>query len=74
MYFRRGAFSGVTTWMSGGLTPTRREKAAKPGARISDDGGRPRRLRPAYILAVVWVLVGSALYAVEVVRLVSGLG
>jgi hypothetical protein len=30
--------------------------------------------RPAFLLAVVWVVVGAALYAAEVLRLVSGLG
>jgi hypothetical protein len=38
-------------------------------------GSRTRlRVRLGYLLALVWVVVGSVLYAVEVARLVIGRG
>ncbi len=40
---------------------------------VSRNGTRPRA-RPGFLLAVVWVVVGAALYAAEVLRLVTGLG
>jgi hypothetical protein len=47
--------------MSGDLAPARRTRLRL-------------RLRLGYLLALVWVVVGSVLYAVEVARLVIGRG
>jgi|GEM_PF-5972088 len=59
--------------MSGDLAPAKRTEpepieAVAPESRV---GARPRL---GYLLALVWVVVGSVLYAVEVARLVIGRG
>jgi hypothetical protein len=59
--------------------PTSRTEAA----RVEHDRPQPSlrgrdrtklRVRRVYLLAVVWVCVGSALYAIDVLKLVRGLG
>jgi hypothetical protein len=70
--FQPGAFCGVKTWMSDRLAPARRKKTGQPSEPVSEVP-TPQRRGP-YLLALAWVLVGATLYAVEVVRLVSGLG
>jgi hypothetical protein len=59
--------------MSGDLAPaehTRRE----PVEAVSRASRTRLRARLGYLLALMWVVVGSVLYAVEVARLVIGRG
>jgi hypothetical protein len=62
----------VKTWTSV-RGPTRRMTAPPVVDVVSRNRSRPRA-RPAFLLAVVWVVVGAVLYAAEVLSLVSGLG
>jgi hypothetical protein len=59
--------------MSGDLAPA---KPTRPESIEAVSRESRTRLRPrlAYLLAVVWVVVGSVLYAVEAARLVIGRG
>jgi hypothetical protein len=63
----------VKTWTSSVRKPARRMTAPPADDDASRNRSRPRA-RAAFLLAVVWVVVGAALYAAEVLRLVSGLG
>jgi hypothetical protein len=59
--------------------PTSRTEAARikhhrPQPSLSGRDRTKLRVRRVYLLAVVWVCVGSALYAIEVLKLVRGLG
>jgi hypothetical protein len=59
--------------MSGDLTPAKRTRP-EPIEAVSHESRTRLRPRLGYLLAVVWVVVGSVLYAVEVARLVIGRG
>jgi hypothetical protein len=75
MYFRKGESCGVKMRISGAFAPeTGGATAANPVDRASGKGTRRRHVRPAYALAALWVVIGFALYAFQMVRLVSGLG
>jgi hypothetical protein len=52
-------------------TPTEAEDRGRPGG---DAGVRASRRRYAYALALVWVCACSVLYAVEVLKLLGGVG
>jgi hypothetical protein len=54
--------------MSGDLAPAKHTEPVQAGS------GTRLRVRLGYLLALVWVVVGSVLYAVEVARLVIGRG
>jgi hypothetical protein len=57
--------------MSGDLAPAKRTRP-DPIEAVSRESHTRLRPRLGYLLAVVWVVVGSVLYAVEVARLVIG--
>jgi hypothetical protein len=57
--------------MSGDPAPERRASADETDSR---ENHTRARLRVGYLLALVWVAVGSVLYLVEVVKLVLGHG
>jgi hypothetical protein len=59
--------------MSGDLAPAKPTRP-EPIEAVSRESRTRLRPRLAYLLAVVWVVVGSVLYAVEVARLVIGRG
>jgi hypothetical protein len=59
--------------MSGDLAPAKRTRP-EPIEAASHESRTRVRLRLGYLLALVWVVVGSVLYAVEVARLVIGSG
>jgi hypothetical protein len=59
--------------MSGDLAPARRTRP-EPIEGVSRESRTRVRHRLGYLLALVWVVVGSVLYAVEVGRLVFGRG
>jgi hypothetical protein len=59
--------------MSGDLAPVKRTRL-EPTEAVSHESRARLHSRLGYLLAVVWVLVGSVLYAVEVARLVIGRG
>jgi hypothetical protein len=59
--------------MSGDLAPAKQTEP-EPIEAVSPESRTRARPRLGYLLAVVWVLVGSVLYAVEVARLVIGRG
>lgn len=59
--------------MSGDLAPTK-QTGPEPVQTVSHEGRTRVRARLGYLLALVWVVVGSVLYAVEVARLVIGRG
>jgi hypothetical protein len=59
--------------MSGDLTPAKRTRP-EPIEAASHESRTRLRSRLGYLLALVWVVVGSVLYAVEVARLVIGGG
>jgi hypothetical protein len=59
--------------MSGDLAPAKRTEPV-PIEAVSPESRTRARARLGYLLALVWVVVGSVLYAVEVARLVIGRG
>jgi hypothetical protein len=59
--------------MSGDLAPAKRTRP-EPIEAASHESRIRVRPRLGYLLALVWVVVGSVLYAVEVARLVIGSG
>jgi hypothetical protein len=59
--------------MGGDLAPTKRT-SPEPIEAVSRESRTRARPRLGYLLALVWVVVGSVLYAVEVARLVIGRG
>jgi hypothetical protein len=59
--------------MSGDLAPAKPTRP-EPIEAVSRESRAGLRSRLAYLLAIVWVVVGSVLYAVEVARLVIGRG
>jgi hypothetical protein len=59
--------------MSGDLAPAKRT-GPDPTQAVSRASRARLRPRLGYLLALVWVAVGSVLYAVEVARLVIGRG
>ena len=59
--------------MSGELAPAKRT-GPEPVQAVSPESRIRPRARLGYLLALVWVVVGSVLYAVEVGRLVIGRG
>jgi hypothetical protein len=58
---------------SGDLAPAKRTEP-EPIEPVLPESRTRARPRLGYLLALVWVVVGSVLYAVEVVRLVIGRG
>jgi hypothetical protein len=62
-----------TTRLRSGLGRPIRKRAARFGL-VAMPGRVRRRPRLAYVVALVWIFVGCALYAVEVLKLLSGLG
>ena len=59
--------------MSGDLAPAKRTRP-EPIEAVPPESRTRARPRLGYLLALVWVVVGSILYAVEVARLVIGRG
>jgi hypothetical protein len=59
--------------MSGDLAPAKRTRP-EPIEAAPHESRTRFRPRLGYLLALVWVLVGFVLYAVEVARLVIGRG
>jgi hypothetical protein len=61
--------------ISGGFArETSRPRAGAAAGRAADEGRRRRRIRPAYALAVIWVVIGLGLYTFEMLNRVGVLG
>jgi hypothetical protein len=61
--------------ISGGFArETSGPRAAAAAGRAADEGPRRRRIRPAYALAVMWVVIGLVLYTFEMLKLVGVFG
>lgn len=73
VYFRSGAFCGVKMRIRGGFAPEAHGASAPEAIDpISQVRSGCRRRLCAYALALVWVVVGFCLYAIQVLKLLSG--
>jgi hypothetical protein len=66
----------VKMQISGGFaSETSGATGAEPTSRAGNEGGRRRPLvRPAYALAVIWVVIGLFLYVFQILKLIGPVG
>jgi preprotein translocase subunit SecG len=65
----------VKMQISGGFAPeTSGATSAGPASRAGNEGERRPLVRPAYALAVIWVVIGLFLYVFQILKLIDPLG
>jgi hypothetical protein len=70
-----GRWCGVKMQISGGFAPeTSGATGAGPTSRAGNEGERRPLVRPAYALAVIWVVIGLFLYVFQILKLIGPLG
>lgn len=61
--------------ISGGFaSETSGATGAGPTSRAGNEGGRRPLVRPAYALAVIWVVIGLFLYVFQILKLIGPVG
>jgi hypothetical protein len=65
----------VKMQISGGFaSETSGATGAGPTSRAGNEGGRRPLVRPAYALAVIWVVIGFFLYVFQILKLIGPVG